>query len=297
LLLLPRRESCSPPPTGLRPNCRLLPVRQDLRLQSKPVRRTSVTRTNPRCFHRSDSKRMPGYDKKRADRRVSRHVAVCGAFSEVQDTARPTHGPAFHDAWEADHASSASRGVGPESSQRNLYATRNVAAATRMGPKSHAVAASILQSISQSRSTIGDMGQDRNCFKKSRQFDQGQSSDTPPLPMYLSQAIQSKWLKCQKMKIMRVSMEIKRSAESGFCAASQSKLAFSIAELLTEVPEHPDQKGHGQNSWNDDGNFTKNAVHKRTPARAFRGRAGCFCPEIQRKTVHPQKTPHSISAS
>jgi hypothetical protein len=38
-------------------------------------------------------------------------------------------------------------------------------------------------------------------------------------------------------------------------------------------------------------------VHKRTPARAFRGRAGCFCPEIQRKTVHPQKTPHSISAS
>ena len=159
------------PAFRLDPNCRLLPVRQDLRLQSKPVRRTSVTRTNPRCFHRSDSKRMPGYDKKRADRRVSRHVAVCGAFSEVQDTPRPTHGPAFHDAWEADHASSASRGVGPESSQRNLYATRNVAAATRMGPKSHAVAASILQSISQSRSTIGDMGQDRNCFKKSRQFD------------------------------------------------------------------------------------------------------------------------------
>jgi hypothetical protein len=98
------------------------------------------------------------------------------------------------------------------------------------------------------------------------------------------------------MKIMRISMEIKRSAESGFCAASQSKLALSIAELLTEVPEHPDQKGNGESGWNDNANFGKNAVHRETPAlsgAAQETSAG----RSRWKTLHLQKKPNSISAS
>ena len=71
-----------------RPNCRLLPVRHSIRLESAPGNQISETARCGLCLPRQESRRMPEYDKKRADRRVSRRCVTASAPKDSKIWAR-----------------------------------------------------------------------------------------------------------------------------------------------------------------------------------------------------------------
>jgi len=72
------------PPAGRKPNCPLLPVRRGLPLESRPgspgIKAIAPALRPPR----QDSRRMPGYDKKRADCRMSRCPAATLAPNQAK---------------------------------------------------------------------------------------------------------------------------------------------------------------------------------------------------------------------
>jgi hypothetical protein len=66
------------PPAARKPNCRLLPVRHGLLLESQNGTPAWKASHLTLCLPCQDSRRMPGYDKKRAHCRVSRSLTVPG---------------------------------------------------------------------------------------------------------------------------------------------------------------------------------------------------------------------------